>query len=100
MDMQHRPKFELLTRLGFAARGLLYIVVGILVLQAGRAEDPNGVLEYLAAGDSFEDLLDQFPDNGRRIPTNDPRGLLESCLRGEVKCHGLGAALLDVSRRQ
>ena len=50
MDMQHRPKFELLTRLGFAARGLLYIVVGILVLQAGRAEDPNGVLEYLAAG--------------------------------------------------
>ena len=41
---------ELLTRLGFAARGLLYIVIGVLVMRAGRAEDPAGVLEYLAAG--------------------------------------------------
>lgn len=45
-----RPRLEFLTRLGFAARGLLYLVIGVLVLEAGRAEDPNGVLEFLAQG--------------------------------------------------
>lgn len=48
--VQQRPKLELLARLGFAARGILYLVVGMLVLGAGNAEDPNGVLEYLAEG--------------------------------------------------
>ncbi len=48
--MQQRRAFELLTRLGFAARGLLYIVVGLLVIGAGRAEDASGVLEYLRGG--------------------------------------------------
>lgn len=48
--MERTRIFEMLTRLGFAARGLLYIVVGLLVLGAGRAEDPGGVLEYLATG--------------------------------------------------
>ena len=49
-SVQHRPRLELLARLGFAARGVLYLVVGMLVLGAGNAEDPNGVLEYLAQG--------------------------------------------------
>ena len=50
-DLLHRTRaLELLTRLGFAARGLLYIVVGLLVIGAGRAEDPAGVLAYLADG--------------------------------------------------
>jgi hypothetical protein len=40
----------LLTRLGFAARGLLYLVIGLLVLRTGRAEDPAGALELLAEG--------------------------------------------------
>jgi hypothetical protein len=40
----------LLTRLGFAARGLLYLVVGLLVLRGGRAEDPSGALRVLAEG--------------------------------------------------
>lgn len=39
-----------LTRLGFAARGLLYIVIALLILTTGRAEDPAGALEYLAQG--------------------------------------------------
>lgn len=29
---------------------MLYIVIGVLVLRAGRAEDPNGVLEYVGQG--------------------------------------------------
>jgi hypothetical protein len=40
----------LLTRLGFAARGLLYIVIGFLVLRTGRTEDPAGALSVVAEG--------------------------------------------------
>lgn len=40
----------LLTRLGFAARGVLYIVIALLVLRTGRAEDPSGALSVLAEG--------------------------------------------------
>jgi hypothetical protein len=39
-----------LTRVGFAARGLLYFVIGFLVIQTGRAEDPSGALGYVAQG--------------------------------------------------
>jgi len=46
----NKPLLEILTRLGFAARGLLYIVIGVLVMRAGRAEDPAGVIEYVADG--------------------------------------------------
>lgn len=40
-------RLTMLTRIGFAARGLLYLVIAMLVLTAGRAEDPAGALEYL-----------------------------------------------------
>ncbi len=40
----------LLTRLGFAARGLLYLVIGFLVLRTGRTEDPAGALAVVAEG--------------------------------------------------
>lgn len=39
-----------LTRMGFAARGLLYLVIAILVLTTGRTEDPAGALHYLGQG--------------------------------------------------
>lgn len=39
-----------LTRIGFAARGLLYIVIAFLLIRLGRAEDPSGALEYVAQG--------------------------------------------------
>lgn len=39
-----------LTRLGFAARGLLYLVIGFLILQTGRTEDTSGALSVLAEG--------------------------------------------------
>ena len=39
-----------MTRVGFAARGVLYIIVGVLVIGTGNAEDPSGVLEYLSGG--------------------------------------------------
>lgn len=35
------------TRLGFAARGLLYIVIAMLVIRSGRSEDPSGALAEL-----------------------------------------------------
>jgi hypothetical protein len=41
-----------LTRVGFAARGLLYLVIAYLVLTAGRSEDPSGALRYLGEGGS------------------------------------------------
>lgn len=40
----------ILTRIGFAARGLLYLVIASLVLTTGRAEDPAGALDYLGQG--------------------------------------------------
>ena len=48
--MQQRRAFEWLTRLGFAARGLLYIVIGFLLVGTGRAEDASGVFSYLGTG--------------------------------------------------
>lgn len=36
-----------LTRIGFAARGMLYIVIAVLIMRLGRAEDPAGALQYL-----------------------------------------------------
>lgn len=38
------------TRLGFAARGLLFIVIAWLVIGTGRAADPGSALEYLSTG--------------------------------------------------
>ena len=43
-------KFQSLTRVGFAARGLLYIVIALLVLRTGRTEDLTGALQYLGQG--------------------------------------------------
>jgi hypothetical protein len=45
----HHRKFELLTRLGFAARGLMYMLVGFLAAWWGKAEDPSGALGFLHA---------------------------------------------------
>ena len=39
-----------LTRVGFAARGLLYLVIAWLIMSAGRIEDPSGALGYLSEG--------------------------------------------------
>jgi hypothetical protein len=41
------PNFLLLTRVGFAARGLLYLIVGYLALKLGRTEDAGGALDWL-----------------------------------------------------
>lgn len=43
-------KFELLTRTGFAARGVLYGLIGWLALKSGRTEDGSGVLAWLDSG--------------------------------------------------
>lgn len=43
-------QLTMLTRLGFAARGLIYLVISILVLTTGRAENPQGALRYLGQG--------------------------------------------------
>ena len=37
-----------LTRIGFAARGLLYIVIALLVIETGRSEDPSGQVRTYA----------------------------------------------------
>ena len=48
--MHADARLTTLTRLGFAARGLLYIVIALLLLRTGRTEDPGGALDYLAGG--------------------------------------------------
>jgi hypothetical protein len=49
-ELASEGKFQWLTRLGFAARGLLYILIGLLVIQTGRTEDLTGALEYVGHG--------------------------------------------------
>lgn len=50
-------KMEKLTRLGFAARGLMYMLVGFLAAWWGRAEDASGALEHLNGGTGKPVLL-------------------------------------------
>jgi len=45
--MRVNTRFTALTRLGFAARGLLYIVIALLVFRSGRSEDIGGALAEL-----------------------------------------------------
>jgi hypothetical protein len=42
--------FLTLTRLGFAARGIMYLLVAWMAMRLGRAEDAGGALAYLASG--------------------------------------------------
>lgn len=39
--------FEVVTRLGFGARGLMYGAIGWLAIASGRTEDAGGILTYL-----------------------------------------------------
>jgi hypothetical protein len=48
--MNASSRLTTLTRIGFATRGILYIVIALLVIRTGRAEDPSGALEYLGNG--------------------------------------------------
>ncbi|MEH3102320.1 MAG: DUF1206 domain-containing protein [Sphingomonas phyllosphaerae] len=48
--MNASARLTALTRIGFATRGLLYIVIALLILRTGRAEDPSGAIEYLGRG--------------------------------------------------
>lgn len=41
---------EAMTRLGFAARGVMYILIGYLALRTGRTESGSGALDYLSSG--------------------------------------------------
>lgn len=49
-DLARQSIFQLMTRIGFAARGLLYILIAVLAIGAGRTEDLTGALEYLGDG--------------------------------------------------
>lgn len=48
--MDVNARLTTLTRVGFATRGLLYIVIALLVIRAGRAESASGALRYLGEG--------------------------------------------------
>ena len=54
--MNISPRLTALTRLGFAARGLLYIVIAVLVFRSGRSEDISGALAELG-GEGGDPLL-------------------------------------------
>ena len=45
--MSHERGLVWLTRLGFAARGFLYLIIAWLAIGTGRTEDLTGALEYL-----------------------------------------------------
>lgn len=49
-DLARQSIFQLMTRIGFAARGLLYILIAVLVIGTGRTEGLTGALEYVGDG--------------------------------------------------
>ena len=49
-DVVHESNFQRFARLGFAARGFLYILIAALVILTGRTEDLTGALKYLGHG--------------------------------------------------
>ena len=49
-DLAGESKFQRWTRVGFVARGILYIVIGVLIIGTGRTEDLTGALEYVGEG--------------------------------------------------
>jgi hypothetical protein len=49
-EIAGESRFLQLCRIGFVGRGLLYILIGLLVLGTGRTEDLTGALEYLGHG--------------------------------------------------
>ena len=49
-ELAHENRFISLCRVGFLGRGLLYILIGVLVVGTGRTEDLTGALEYLGSG--------------------------------------------------
>lgn len=48
--MDIAARLTLFTRIGFAARGLLYLVISALLIATGRAEDVSGALTYFHGG--------------------------------------------------
>lgn len=46
----YESKFQWLTRVGFAARGVLYILIAVLAIGTGRTEDLTGAIEYVGHG--------------------------------------------------
>ena len=55
--MSASRRFTTLTRLGFAARGLLYIVIATLLFRSGRTEDTSGALAELGRSGGHPLLL-------------------------------------------
>lgn len=49
-ELSHESRFLQLCRIGFIGRGLLYIIIGLLVLGTGRTEDLAGALDFLDEG--------------------------------------------------
>ena len=49
-ELAAEGKFQWLTRLGFAARGFLYILIAFLAIGTGRTEDLTGAIEYVGHG--------------------------------------------------
>lgn len=49
-ELAVESRFLQMCRIGFLGRGILYILIGLLVLGTGRTEDLTGALEYLGHG--------------------------------------------------
>lgn len=50
-------RITIMTRMGFAARGVIYLVIAVFVIINGRTEDPAGALRFLGEGDGNAFLL-------------------------------------------
>lgn len=48
--MRNLTKLNSLARIGFAARGVMYLLIGLLALWSGRSEDGAGALQPLGSG--------------------------------------------------
>ena len=104
-DLAFESKFQWLTRVGFLARGMLYILIGVLAIGTGRTEDLTGALEYV--GDGAGRVMLMFVAAGlatyalwrlsdAAFGTEHGRGDWKA-LRGRIAAAGIGIVYLYMS---
>ena len=104
-DLAFESKFQWLTRVGFLARGMLYILIGVLAIGTGRTEDLTGALEYV--GDGVGRVMLTFVAAGlatyalwrlsdAAFGTEHGRGDWKA-LRGRIAAAGIGIVYLYMS---
>ena len=82
------------TRVGFAGRGLLYMIIGWLIFRTGRSEDLEGALDALEEDLDFDWLEELGQDRAHAVAAADVGAEALQVLQERVG-YGLAAKVPD-----